>query len=187
MTTILLLAGMSTRMGENKLLLPYESKTILEHPLKIALRHSDEVICVTGFERERVEKVLSSYDVKIRYNPHFEAGQRGSTILGLQGVHDDAAILFGDLPLMSDEDFETGLILLKDFSSCRPIYGGTPGHPVFISKEKINGLVSDTRPFKEFLKDSGCHFYPGSIGTVFDVDTPERYKLLINRELSILH
>lgn len=187
MTTILLLAGMSARMGKNKLLLPYGNKTVLEYPLKIALRHSNEVICVTGFERERVEKVLSAYDVKIRYNPNFIDGQRGSTLLGLQDVHDDAAILFGDLPLITSDDFEKGCRLVKEFPYCRPIYNGTPGHPVFIAKEKINGLVSDTRPFKEFLKDAGCRFYPGSLGTVFDVDTPERYELLINRENPILH
>ena len=101
MTTILLLAGLSTRMGRNKLLLPYKGKALFEHPLAIAARHSDNVVCVLGYEKEKVKRILSSYDVTMKYNPDFEKGQRSSTMAGLEGICDDVAILPGDLPLLT--------------------------------------------------------------------------------------
>ena len=60
MTTILLAAGLSTRMGKNKLLLEYNGKTIIENTLVSVLSLSDKVIVVTGFEKERIEEVLNS-------------------------------------------------------------------------------------------------------------------------------
>lgn len=184
MTTILLLAGLSLRMGRNKLLLPYKGKALFEHPLAVASRHSDNVVCVLGFERERIGKILSSYDVTMKYNPEFESGQKSSTLVGLEGVCDDVAILPGDLPLLTDDDFENGQRLLDICAACRPVFDNIPGHPVFISKEKVNGLRTDPRPFKEFLADAGCRTYHGSYGTVFDTDTPERYNALFDGKLA---
>lgn len=184
MTTILLLAGLSTRMGRNKLLLPYKGKALFEHPLAIAARHSDNVVCVLGYEKEKVERILSSYDVTMKYNPDFEKGQRSSTIAGLEGICDDVAILPGDLPLLTDDDFEKGKKLLGRCGACRPVFGKIPGHPVFVSKEKTNGLRNDPRPFKEFLADVGCLTYHGSYGTVFDTDIPELYQALLDDKLT---
>ncbi|MGN1190837.1 MAG: NTP transferase domain-containing protein, partial [Candidatus Ornithospirochaeta sp.] len=99
MTTIVLAAGLSERMGQNKLLLPFKGETIIVKTVTTALSFSDRVIVVVGNARERVEEALSSFPVDIVFNKDYKMGQRTSTLEGVKAVEDDDfAILPGDLP-----------------------------------------------------------------------------------------
>lgn len=187
MTTILLLAGLSRRMGRNKLLLPYKGKHLFEHTLEAAIAGSDRVICVTGNDREEIERILSGYDVEVRFNPDYENGQKGSTLVGLEGVDDDVAILAGDYPLLTPEEIRHGFEMLKEHQSARPMYGEEPGHPVFMRSEMLKGLREDPRPFKVHLRELGIYRYQSSPACITDIDTPELYQALLNDELTVLH
>ena len=187
MTTILLLAGLSRRMGRNKLLLPYKGRFLFEHTLEAALKGSDKVICVTGNDHEEVEEVLSHYDVTVRFNPDYEKGQKGSTLAGLEGVDDDVAILAGDYPLLRAADIRKGFEMLKEHKAARPMYGDEPGHPVFMRSEMLKGLREDPRPFKVHLRECGIYRYQSSSACITDIDTPELYQALIDDKLTILH
>ena len=187
MTTILLLAGLSRRMGRNKLLLPYKGRKLFEHTLEAAMKGSDRVICVTGNDRDKVEEILSDYDVEVRFNPDYENGQRGSTLAGLEGVDDDVAILAGDYPLLTPEDIRAGFNMLKEHPSARPMYGDEPGHPVFLRSEMLKGLREDPRPFKVHLRELGIYRYQSSSACITDIDTPELYQALLDDKLTILH
>ena len=58
----ILAAGLSKRMGSvNKLLLKINNKTILEHSVINALSYTNDVVVVTGFEREKSEEILKNY------------------------------------------------------------------------------------------------------------------------------
>lgn len=189
MTTILLAAGLSTRMGRNKLLLPFNGKTIIESTLLSVLPLSDRVIVVTGNERENIEKLLSSYDVEFVFNKEYEKGQRGSTMKGLSFVDDDDfAILPGDLPLLSEDDVCGLFSAISYFSIVRPVYKDIPGHPVCYRRENLEKLLPFPGSMKEYLKKEGFKNIPSSIGTVFDADTPSRYEklLVFNGDLSVL-
>ncbi len=186
MTTIFLLAGTSSRMGKNKLLLPYKDKYIFEHTLSSALLLSERIIAVLGSDEERMREALSGYnEVEIRVNKDYMEGQKKSTLTGLEGVCDDVAILPGDLPLLKKEDWTEGLRYLSLCMPSRPLFNGLIGNPVFIPQRMIKGLESTSKPFKEYLEDEGIHYYDASIGCAFDVDTPARYEALINDDLSI--
>lgn len=189
MTTVLLAAGLSSRMGRNKLLLPYNGKTIIENTLLSILPLSKKVIVVTGNEREKIEKLLMPYDVEFVFNENYEKGQRGSTMRGLEHVgDDDFAILPSDLPLLSSEDASSLFDALNDFSIVRPVYNSIPGHPVCYRKENLEKLLSFQGTMKEYVKKEGVKLIPSSIGTVYDTDTPSRYSALLsfNGDLSIL-
>ncbi len=189
MTTVLLAAGLSLRMGRNKLLLPYNGKTIIENTLLSILPLSKKVIVVTGNEREKIEKLLMPYDVEFVFNENYEKGQRGSTMRGLEHVgDDDFAILPSDLPLLSSEDASSLFDALNDFSIVRPVYNSIPGHPVCYRKENLEKLLSFQGTMKEYVKKEGVKLIPSSIGTVYDTDTPSRYSALLsfNGDLSLL-
>ena len=59
MTVIIPAAGLSERMGENKLLLPLDGKPLIHSTINAVLSYTDDVIVVIGHERERMEERLS--------------------------------------------------------------------------------------------------------------------------------
>ncbi len=188
MTTILLAAGLSSRMGRNKLLLPFNGRTIIENTLSTVLEVSDTVIVVTGFERKKIEDKLKEYDVEFVYNPEYGKGQRESTIKGIEAVQDDDfSILPGDLPLLAPSDIAPLFKALDKSSIVRPTYNSIPGHPVCYRKENKEKLLSFKGTMKEYLKKEGVLNIPSSINTVFDTDTPECYSELLvhNGNLSV--
>lgn len=188
MTTILLAAGLSERMGENKLLLPYKGRTIIESTLNAIQHICDRIIVVVGNDKERVMDVLSSYNVEFLYNPEYKTGQRSSTIAGIESVDDDFAVLPGDLPLLEEKDVEGIFSLLSNYSISRAFYNDIPGHPVAYRKENRERLLSFPGSMKEYLATTTIGIYNASIGTVFDIDTPEKYEdLLRNIDPSILN
>ena len=189
MTTILLAAGLSSRMGRNKLLLPFRGRTVIENTLSSVLEISERIIVVTGFERDKIESLLSQYDVTFVYNPDYEKGQRGSSIRGVEAVNDDDyAILPGDLPLLREDDIAPLFTFLDSHSIVRPSYSVIPGHPVCYRKENREKLLSFQGTMKEYLKKEGVYSIPSSINTVYDTDTPKKYSdlLVYNGNLSVL-
>ena len=179
MTTIILAAGLSSRMGRNKLLLPFSGMTIIEKTLYAVLPYSDRVIVVTGHEREKIENILGLYNVDFVYNPGFEGGQRGSTLIGIENVKDDDfSVLPSDLPLLEKSAVATLYSSLEQSSIVRPVYNGIPGHPVCYRKENREKLLHHTGTMKEYLKREGFLALPSPIGCVYDVDTPVRYSAL---------
>ena len=186
MTGIILLAGMSKRMGENKLLLPYEGKTICEHTLTTLLECFTSVIAITGYERERIEEILCKYPgVEVAFNERFEEGQKTSIQKGLEAASDDVAIVPGDLPLLRATDIRKGIPSLAGYPSVRAYHHESPGHPVFIRKELVPFLLSTEKSIFEALREKETARYQAGIGTVFDIDTPERYKALLDGDVSI--
>lgn len=187
MTVILLAAGLSARMGTNKLLLPFRGKPLLLHAYGVALAASDRVIVVTGHDREMVESVLPP-EAETVFAPDYAEGQRFSTLRGIEAAEDDDfSILPGDLPLITEEDIRGTSLLLARHAVARAFHEGTPGHPVVYRKENRERLLSFSGTMKEYLSlyDAGC--YEGSIGCIADADTPERYRALCDGDLAIFH
>lgn len=190
MTVIILAAGLSSRMGENKLMLPYNGRPIIQNVVDTALMFSDDVIVVTGHERERMEEAIAGFHIRVIYCQHYMEGQKQSTLCGLKASpSDDFAIVPGDLPLLSLSDYEGTASLLSSHTISRAVYAGMPGHPVMFRKEHRDRLLEFSGSFREYLSMHDVGRYNGSIGTVLDADTPSRYRAIIsgNRNLSILH
>lgn len=189
MTTILLAAGLSSRMGRNKLLLPYNGKSVIEETLNAVLAASGRIIVVTGHEKERIEEKLCHYPVDFVHNSDYMKGQRSSTMRGIEAVEDDDfAILPADLPLLSEESVRMLYASLETSSIVRPVHASVPGHPVCYRKENREKLLHHTGTMKEYLKKEGVTEIPSPIGCVYDVDTPSRYDALLvsNGDLSVL-
>ena len=92
MHIILLAAGLSRRMGEaNKLLLPYDSKTILETALEnIIAANIGDIVVVIGHEPEKVRAVLEKYpNILIVENKNYAQGMTSSIQAGVTGLTRD--------------------------------------------------------------------------------------------------
>lgn len=127
MAGVVLAAGTSFRMGDRfKLLLPYADGTVVEAPVRAALRAGlDPVVVVTGHRGDEVRRALAERfgpqgdeapgaetgaaesrpagDLRFVFNPRFPEGQAKSLARGIVEVRTAteataAAVLLGDEP-----------------------------------------------------------------------------------------
>lgn len=186
----ILAAGTSSRMGRNKLLLPYREHTVIEEVLGQILESDlDEVMVVTGFEKEYVEQLIQkNHDdrVKIIYNENFGLGRAESIKCAVRNISDQTdAILFmvGDKPTVGAELINRAIAEFRDRSP-DILYVKTPagrGHPIIFSRRLFDGLL---KLDGDVIGDEMIARYKSGVvglpdGTVqADIDTMEDYRLL---------
>ena len=99
---VVLAAGASTRMGENKLFLRVDGETLLRRTVtRAATAGLDPVIVVVGFERERAERELVGLPCRAVFNPRHAEGQHTSFRAGIAAMPEEAAaavVLLVDMP-----------------------------------------------------------------------------------------
>lgn len=108
---VLLAAGMSTRMGRNKLFLPLDGGAVLDRAVAAALGAGLEpLIVVVGHEADRVAAAVSGTRVRIVRNPDYARGMSTSLAAGVAAVPDGAAaavVLLADMPLVDAAMIQT--------------------------------------------------------------------------------
>lgn len=155
---VLLAAGLSSRMGANKLLEEWEGKPLLRHAAEAlagALRAGtiSEAVVVTGRDRPEVEALVEDLGLACVHNGEYAAGMGGSIARGIGALRPGTAgafVCLGDMPLV------TAPMLASLASAFRPAdgkdlvvacSGGKRGHPVLFGARhfpELAGLGGDT-------------------------------------------
>ena len=184
---IILAAGESVRMKTNKLLLPFQGKTILETVISHVMQSDiSNILVVLGAFRDEVIRVISSLPVQHCYNNEYKTGMLSSVQCGFRQMPStaNAAVVFlGDQPMIPGE--VTRLLIHAYIRSGKgiliPTYMGKRGHPVLIDTKYAK--VIDT-----LIPEKGLHTlldkYPEDIGQVEvtvpgilrDIDTMQDYE-----------
>jgi len=185
-------AGMSTRMGQNKLFLTYKSKYLVLRAVDTLLDSQiDQVIVVVGHEAERVKESLSGRPVTVVVNPDYRDGLSTSVRAGLAAVPaaaDAIMICLADQPLLEPADVNR---LVRAFAEARqqgksivvPFFKGQRGNPVILDtsyKESILEVVGDVG-CRRVIKRNPDRVWTVEMETdhvVRDVDTFEDYDAL---------
>ena len=138
---IILAAGQSRRMGsQNKLLLPYMGKSMVEHVVTMALEADvGPVVVVTGHEADQVRDRLAQYNVVFTHNPRYAEGLSTSIKAGVGEMSNQVVqgtfVCLGDMPHIS-------AALIKQIANafdpierpiCVPTTRGKMGNPVLWS------------------------------------------------------
>ncbi len=165
-SAVVLAAGMSTRMGQNKLLLNFRDKPLIVHAVDTLLASDiDEVILVLGHETEKVRdqlerriglanKAATEKPVRLVQNPDYQNGLSTSVRTGVEAVSRQAnsiMIYLADQPLLEPEDVNrivAGFAAAKeiDKSIVVPFFRGERGNPVILDaslRDSILGIVGD--------------------------------------------
>lgn len=104
---ILLAAGTSSRMGENKLLLELDGEPLLRRAARRALEAGlSPLVVVLGHEADRARRPLSGLPCETVINPGFEEGITSSLHAGLDAVPDGASalvVMLADMPYVTPE------------------------------------------------------------------------------------
>ena len=148
-------AGMSTRMGRNKLLLAFKGKALIAQAVDTLLESEvDEIIVVLGHEADKVKEKLRGKQVTFVENSNYRQGMGTSIRAGLGAVSSGATaimIYLADQPLLEPEDVKR---LIGAFADAReqgksivvPFFHGQRGNPVILDssyKEAILDVVGE--------------------------------------------
>jgi molybdenum cofactor cytidylyltransferase len=189
-TGVLLMAGLASRLGFPKALLPYGRKVLVERVLEQTLASRlDRVILVLGFQAPEILSALRSFEgsprLKIVVNRRYDRGLSSSIRAGLRVLNPSPSgvmFILGDQPLLKTTTIDC---LIQAFRKHHlpivvPLYGGRPGNPVIFGRAllpELQRLRGDTGGREIIRKNPdrvlSIPIRPQYIG--WDVDTWEDY------------
>jgi len=176
---VVLAAGKATRMGANKLTLPWGGSTVLERsvaPFLASPRLAEVVLVVQpGFA---VPQRLAG--ARVVENPGYQEGMGASMRVGVAAANADAWLFgLGDMPRITASTVEAVIdaVLAGTHGLVVPVYRERRGHPVAIAARYRDLLlaVRGDAGARAILRDhpEDLRLLPvGDPGVVFDLDTP---------------
>lgn len=142
---IVLAAGMSKRMGQPKLLLPFIGKPLFRHCVDAAAAAGLKPIILVGGYRmqELLQHAADLPEIEVIPNEDYESGMASSLRIGmaaLTGRADAALVCLADQPLvpgivMNKIRHHYDLHRKEGIRIIRPEYNGTLGHPILFDAE----------------------------------------------------
>ncbi len=193
---IILAAGMGTRMGATKQLLPLGGQTVLEKVIQNGLAAGlTPLILVLGHGANRIMDTISLSQARVVINSRYKSGMSSSIRAGLAAVGphcDGAMFLLGDQPLVTSAILKA---LIQSFTKQTdasqaiviPTFRGKQGNPVIFGRhffpelDRLTGDIGGRILFKAHPEK--IIRLPLETGAVcFDLDTPEDYERLCRKE-----
>ncbi len=182
-SAVIAAAGMSSRMGEFKPLMPLGNSTIIGNVINtLQTAGINDIAVVTGRCAHQMEEYLADFGVISCFNPDFETSDMLASVkIGIRALEKDYDRLFvtpGDVPAVN-----AGTV--KKMMQCRgqivkPFFNGRSGHPVMLEKNTAEGLLFYTgeRGMAGYLEATGIEpelMVIDDEGTIMDADTPDEY------------
>ena len=183
---ILLAAGLSSRMGSNKLLFELGGESVLRGAARRALAAGvSPLLVVLGHEAERAELELAGLPCQAVINPGYEQGINSSLKTGVSAVPAEAqaaVVMLADMPFVTPEML-AGLIA-RYRSSEAPLvisdYEGVNAPPMLYDRSLFGELLTMTgegcgrQVVKRHRDEAEVLAWPAAALT--DLDVPEDYQ-----------
>jgi molybdenum cofactor cytidylyltransferase len=139
---VVLAAGLSRRMGQPKMILPWGNRTIIANVVETLQNAGvQSIIVVTGGSANLIETALASYRVRTVFNPNYSNGDMLFSIqAGLASTPDHieaALVVLGDQPQIEERTVRNMLDLYHQEKPALivPSYNMRRGHPWLIEKK----------------------------------------------------
>jgi len=185
---VVLAAGKSERMGQNKLFLPFNGKALIDNVLYAAAAADvAEQVIVLGHKPEVVIEALKlrQRTLKIAVNENYEQGMVSSFQRGLHELAyvDAAFLVLGDEPIF-DPNLLKAMVQLMEKSQGKalivsPIHRGKKGHPLLFQRQLFTEILNLKSP--QTIRDV-VHRHADRLLTIeapqwttMDIDTPQDY------------
>ncbi|MFC1525280.1 NTP transferase domain-containing protein [Candidatus Latescibacterota bacterium] len=187
MVGIILAAGLSTRMGRPKQLLPLGyGEAVIDVVVQAARSHLSRVIVVVGHRGAEIADHLAPHDVAVVTNPSFERGMLSSVQCGVRAAGEAAGYLIclGDQPAMDGQ--VVGAVVAAAVRSGKgiviPTHRGRGGHPVYVGRRygaevlSLTGEEGGLRAVTRGHPDDTLELEVNSPLVLEDMDTPADYE-----------
>lgn len=190
---VILAAGDSTRMGQDKALLPWQGGTFLSAAIDVLKPVTELVIVVGGKNTNSLLPTIYQKGAFITENHHTERGQFSSLQIGLQEVlnrgRDTAIVALVDRPAPR---IETVRAIKNHFIesvesgvwAVVPEFEGKHGHPVIAGREMIERFLrapqdATAREVEHAAQAHISYFAVNDPNVIMNVDTPEEFERLV--------
>jgi molybdenum cofactor cytidylyltransferase len=181
---VVLAAGLSSRMGANKLLSDLNGQALIRHTIeRLGKAAIDEIIVVTGHQALEVRAALKNYKLRFVHNDDYVEGLSTSVRAGIAAVQacDAAFVCLGDMPLIEAEDLNRMIAafnVAEGRSLVAPVLGRKLGNPILWGQEHFVELMALTgdrgaRSLVETRRDQIVEIAVTHDGILLDADTPE--------------
>jgi molybdenum cofactor cytidylyltransferase len=187
-SAVVLAAGASTRMGTQKLLLPFGDEPLVRRAVRqICDAGFDDVLVVLGSEYEAMLAALDGLAVRHAINMQFASGMGSSFRTAVDHLPDSAAAMFAlaDQPFVTTHEYRT---LLDAYRRHTPAivsvrYGEVMAPPHLFQREffpELAQLQHGARSvLQRHLERTMVQQFPPDL--LVDIDTPEDYELAKSR------
>jgi len=185
---IVLAAGLSSRMGQSKVLLPWsDNKTIIEHITEQLIRaRLEHITIVTGHLANEVKITLSPYEIYIAHNRAYKSGEMLSSIkTGLRAMPSEISacfIVLGDQPQINARVLNDLQMYYAEYGGdlLVPSYQSRRGHPILVGRRYWHEILmlDDKATLRDFITkhEADIHYIPVETDSILrDVDTPQDY------------
>lgn len=184
---VVLAAGTSSRMGQSKVLLPWDGRPVIETIIsRLVAARLDHIFVVTGHDYEPVTRLLAEQPVTTVYNPDYASGEMLSSLqAGLRVLPDTIAaclVVLGDQPTLEGRVIMQVLAAYAEGKGeiIAPVYRGERGHPILISRrfwpELLDLAEGAPRDVIRRYPDDLALVEVNSDSILRDIDTPEQYR-----------
>lgn len=175
---VILAAGYSSRAKVNKLIEDVDGRPLLVRCIEGMYDIVSRILVVGGYKIHELPPLLGGYPkCELIYNSRFSEGMFGSVLTGLRHCVGDRVFLTpGDYPYISEEVYRR--LLEAKGEIIVPVYENIPGHPVLMSRNMINKLLSAPRylSLQDFIaQHNSMKISVGTRGILMDIDTPEDF------------
>ncbi len=184
-SSIVLAAGMSTRMGMPKALLDWGGEPLLNFQVR-QLKEAgvDEVIVVLGFRSDEVYRQIRRLPCRVMNNAKYFAGRSGSLRIGARAVSRDAdAIVILNVDQPRPAELIRDLVAAHDpkFAATRPAFEGHSGHPIVVSgwlRPELLEATEENEGLRGIIRAhaSELQAIAGDARCALDVNTPDEYR-----------
>lgn len=182
---LVLAAGQSRRMGENKLLADVDRQAMIVRTVKAVLASSVKpVFVVTGHQHAAIETALKGLPASLIHNPHFANGLSTSLRAGISALPpntEGALVCLGDMPSVTADQIDRLVAAFDPAESraiCVPTFKGKRGNPVLWSAEffpEMMTVAGDTgaKHLIGTYAEAICEIEMPDDAVLADIDTPE--------------
>jgi CTP:molybdopterin cytidylyltransferase MocA/HD superfamily phosphodiesterase len=192
LAAIILAAGYSSRMKQNKMLMSINGEKIIESAIQCFQDAGvQDINVIVGHYAHEVTAVVKNMKVNCVYNHHYNQGMFSSIVTGIQALRPGTEAFFllpGDIPLVRantilrlchayrDRNDDTDIIY--------PVFSGQRGHPPLISKRCFSSILSTNCQggLREILTQYEKSAYNLEVldeRILLDLDTTDDYRELV--------
>jgi molybdenum cofactor cytidylyltransferase len=193
LAAVVLGAGLSNRMHENKLLLPWKQGTIIEWVIsQLQEAGLDQIVVVTGRDNKTIEALTSYPKVMHAFNQQFADGEMLHSLqCGISVLSADIKallVVLGDQPqieVQTIQNVTNAYIENEGKPLVVPSFQNRRGHPWMIGKELWNEILEMEPPdnLRAFLTRHAndiLYVVVTSDSILSDIDTPQDYQDAMN-------